>query len=1029
MTFRPAPLRAAAILAAVFIGARVVYRFLFDGMDAGGPVLLPLPSFRLPEPFAHVVLLGPVTTGGLWDAVASAIPIAAIILAFGVLNSLVDVSRGFAALARHGPFRGVARMLAIAWATLPALADSVRSVRFAFRLRGERFGARALVPVLERTLERASAIAAALELRGLGATVRHAVDPDCEHPVVVRDAVFSYGPRGLTRHEPVSASAPRWLIRHEPAPPPPERDGRTGDAVPVGVAVAGFAPGTATLTVITGATGAGKSTVLRGLAGLLSHVDGGSLDGLVDIAGLDRAQLPPRETARFVGVALQNPREAFATECVRDEIGLALELRGVASVIVAARVREVAERIGIERLLDRPVRGLSAGEATLVAIAAAVVEHPILLLVDEPLADLDTEARAHVVQVLDALAHDAGVCVVVAEHRAHAFAPVADAWFAIAEGVFQPATGPASSVTGSAPDASRSDAPAPAASRALAPGPPPALTARAVSVRRGDATLVRSADLDLHPGEIVALVGPNGAGKSSLLAALTLPERGADVTPAGRVALVPDASDDLFTRDTVAAELRAADRRSTGASARFSAYLGRDEVSVAALRPRHPRDLSLGERRCLALALQSAGDPAVLMVDEPTRGLDAAARGLVARALRTAADTGTAVIVATHDAAFAAALGARILPMRDGVAPAELPPRLGSQGEAESPLVERARNERAETPQADLTTSPRFDSLRSLNDPRVEAEIPLVERGRNDRAETPQADSETPPRFDSLSRHRAGRILPVAALAAANLVALAAFCWPLLATALPDDAQAAAPFAAMALAPLAAIAVAASLDGTVRSAHTIALLGVLAAVGAAVRMASTGVGGVEAVFILLILAGRAYGARFGLLLGVATIAISSVLWGGIGPWTPFQMFACAWVGAGAGLLPRRVRGWAEVWMLCAYGVVASYLFGLLMNLWFWPFAVGAGTGISYTPGGPLGQNLASFLVYSLITSTASWDTLRAITTVVGIVLVGRAVLAALRRAKPVAAPASPARTTIQDMRPTDRISGVSSRIS
>ncbi len=208
------------------------------------------------------------------------------------------------------------------------------------------------------------------------------------------------------------------------------------------------------------------------------------------------------------------------------------------------------------------------------------------------------------------------------------------------------------------------------------------------------------------------------------------------------------------------------------------------------------------------------------------------------------------------------------------------------------------------------------------------------------------------------------------------------------------------PVVAIALLPLAALVVLGLLDGTVRSAHTLALLGTLAAIGAAIRIVGTGVGGVEAVFILLILAGRAFGARFGLLLGMLTIALSSVMWGGIGPWTPFQMFACGWVGACAGLLPR-LRGWAEIGMLCLYGIVASYAFGLVMNLWFWPFAVGAGTGISYEPGAPLATNLASFLVYSLVTSTATWDTLRAITTVVGILVVGRAILSALRRAKPV----------------------------
>ena len=245
--------------------------------------------------------------------------------------------------------------------------------------------------------------------------------------------------------------------------------------------------------------------------------------------------------------------------------------------------------------------------------------------------------------------------------------------------------------------------------------------------------------------------------------------------------------------------------------------------------------------------------------------------------------------------------------------------------------------------------------------------------------------------------------------------------------AVPAQAQAAVPFAAFALAPLAVLVVLASLDGTVRSAHTLALLGILAAIGAAIRIVGTGVGGVEAVFILLILAGRVFGARFGLLLGVLTIALSSLLWGGIGPWTPFQMFACAWVGAGAGLLPRRSPrplrtpltprreppgAWArsrtaEIGMLVVYGIVASYAFGLVMNLWFWPFAVGTQTGISYEAGAPVGQNLSSFLLYSLVTSTLTWDTLRAVTTTIGLLVVGRAVLASLRRAKPAVPPSAP----------------------
>lgn len=918
MTFRPAPLRAAAALAAVFIAARVIYRILFNGAGIGEPVLLDLPAVPLPAPYAHVVLLGPVTAPGLREAVLSALPIAGMILGFGLLNAWVDVARGFVHLARGGPLQGLARTLVVAWAALPALSDAMASVRLAFRLRGERFGPRALVPVLERTLEHAGRVAAALELRGFGSRAAHQPVRGTEAPLLVRDAQF-----------------------------------RIGDAQ---VRVAGFTPSSGSITVITGPTGSGKSTILRGIAGLLSHVDGGEISGTVRVAGTDRATAPPRDTARLVGVVLQNPRAAFASTRVRDEIALALELRGMASVTAKARVLEVAEHIGVSALLDRNVSTLSAGEATLVAIAAAVVEQPALLLVDEPLADLDTAARGHVIAVLNALARDDGVCVIVAEHRAEALVPVADSWWTIDGGTLVPGAAPSASPTVAHPT------PVPDTGHA------PVLTAANLAVHRKVTPLVRDASLTLHRGEVVALVGPNGAGKSSLLVALALGEgRGGEgMVDGGRVALVPDASDDLFTRDTVAGELRAAERRARRRSDSRTADSMPEVSRLARLRgdagmplgQEHPRDLSAGERRILAIALQTMDDPQVLLIDEPTRGLDPAARTAVAAALRAAADSGAAVLIATHDLDFAHGLGARILPMRDGVVPSSVP--------------------------ADAPESPLPLPRQAGTGPRPRAIEPADTQGAERR------------------RHiRMPRGVELAVLAAANLLALAAFCWPLLAAALPEDAAAALPYAALAIAPLAAVAVVVSMDGSVRSAHTVALLGVLAAVGSAVRVASTGVGGVEAVFILLILAGRAFGARFGMLLGAATIALSSALWGGIGPWTPFQIFACAWVGAGAGLLPRRVRGKAELWMLGVYGILASYVFGLLTNLWFWPFAVGAGTGISYVPGAPLGTNLSSFLLYSLVTSTAGWDTLRGITTIIGIAVVGRAVLAALRRVKPV----------------------------
>lgn len=244
------------------------------------------------------------------------------------------------------------------------------------------------------------------------------------------------------------------------------------------------------------------------------------------------------------------------------------------------------------------------------------------------------------------------------------------------------------------------------------------------------------------------------------------------------------------------------------------------------------------------------------------------------------------------------------------------------------------------------------------------------------------------------------------ALIIASALALIAFAWPIVVSPADQKWIDAAPLIVFAVMPTLVVAGMLLLDSRVSSAKTLALLGVLAAIGAAVRIASTGVGGFEAVFIVVILAGRAYGARFGFVLGVLTIAVSSALWGGFGPWTAFQMFAVAWVAAGAGLIPlprplapgRRERR-REVLTLAVYGVIASYGFGALMNLWFWPLAVGPETSISYLPGADLGTNLSRFAIYTLVTSTLTWDTVRAITTGVGIAVFGSATLASLRRAR------------------------------
>lgn len=690
--FRVAPLRQAAILAAGFVVVRLVYRIVFHGVDGTGLVLLDLPVLRLPAPFAHVTLFGPITTGGLWSAVVSALPFAAVILAFGLVNACVDVSRLFVRGARGGPLRGTARVLVIAWATVPALADAVRQVALARRLRGERGGASLLVPLLERTVERAVAIAAAMEVRGF-ATAR-AVAGTGARAVELRGAALAHGDADASRRTD-APSAP---------PAAPAHDGAA--AWRLEVDELSLAAGA--LALIGGPTGSGKSTLLAGLSGLHTHFDGGRAQGTVRVAGIDRVAVPPRETAGIVGVVLQNPRLGFSAETVAAEIGFALEARGVAPAIVAARVAEAGRRVGIGELLGRDIRALSAGEATLVAIAAAVVDHPTLLLVDEPLADLDSDARARVVGLLGSLAHDEGLCVVVAEHRVGEFAGVADVRFAIEGGrvIPVPARRPTDSSSG---QKTAEPAPGSAVFRPLegarGPAATTALRARGVEVRHGATPAVVDASLELAAGEIVALAGPNGAGKSSLLVALALPRErglvlvdGVDVAglPRGRrraaIALVPEASDDLLCTTTVEGECRRADRAvraEAGATARrFLELVGAAPAARSRLLGQHPRDLSTGERRCLALAIQLAADASVLLIDEPTRGLEGRACELVARALRLVAARGTAVVFATHDLDFAASLASRTIAMRagrvapaDGIAAAAAPARDGSARE------------------------------------------------------------------------------------------------------------------------------------------------------------------------------------------------------------------------------------------------------------------------------------------------------------------------------------------------------------
>ncbi len=634
---RLATLRTAAVLAVGFVVLRVVYRVVFGGGSGGGILLLDLPIVPLGGPFAGIALLGPITTGGLLSAALGALPFAAVILAAGLLGVVVDLRALFTRGAVRGPVRSISRALVVAWSTFPALRDAVARVRLARRLRAERSLASLVVPILEQTVERAVALGASMEVRGFAATRR--AEPDRGRPAAIEDVALGFDGA--------------WTLD------------------PVDLRVV---PGT--LTLVAGATGSGKSTLLQAMSGVHQHVLGGDQDGRIAIGGVDRLTTPPRETAGFVGAVPQAVRLSFVAATVAEELGFALAVRGETPAAVRAEVGEAAARLGIPHLLDREVVALSAGEACLVALGTALVARPRLLLVDEPLADLDAAARPRVVALLGRLAHDDGVAVVVAEHALADWDGVADVRLTIADRTIR-----ASDRVAPAP------VPEPSAQRSR-PTPPSAPIARirALTVAHDARLAVDAADLDLVPGELVALRGPNGAGKSSLLQAMALPTARGTVEVAGvdvatlrgrarrsAVALVPEAFDDLLFETSVVAECRRADRRAAiaGTAALFLRLAGVPAVAAPELLQRHPRDLSVGQRLCLAIAIQLSARPAVLLVDEPTRGLDAVARSLVGDALRRAAEGGAAVVIATHDPVFAARVADRVVAMEGGrLAPA-----------------------------------------------------------------------------------------------------------------------------------------------------------------------------------------------------------------------------------------------------------------------------------------------------------------------------------------------------------------------
>ena len=409
------------------------------------------------------------------------------------------------------------------------------------------------------------------------------------------------------------------------------------------------------LVLLWGSSGSGKSTLLRVCNGLIPHFHGGVIGGSARVLGREVVRAPTRELARDVGFVFQDPELQAVYPSVERDAAFGLENLGVARGEMLRRVGDALEMCGIAHLRSRAVGTLSGGERQRLALAGVLAMRPRLLVLDEPLSQLDPEGSAALLATLHAAVR-AGTTVLVAEHRHHLVLERADRCLLMAQGRVTPCA------PGRPVETARAAAPRGSAL--------PELSWRLRDVSAGPAEVAVLHDLDLAggTGEVVALTGPNGSGKTTLLrtiAGLLPPLSGRVERRPGRIAYLPQNPSALLHRGTVRSEIAWTLRR-TRSAGRPDAVL--EELGLTAVADRDPRDLSTGQRQRAALASVLAGDPSLVLLDEPTRGMDDAARAALTAALARIADRGASAVVATHDPQLVSAVANRVVDLADGTA-------------------------------------------------------------------------------------------------------------------------------------------------------------------------------------------------------------------------------------------------------------------------------------------------------------------------------------------------------------------------
>jgi energy-coupling factor transport system ATP-binding protein len=452
------------------------------------------------------------------------------------------------------------------------------------------------------------------------------------------------------------------------------------------------------VALLVGPSGSGKSTLLRTTNGLVPHSSGGRFRGDVEVFGRSTRTHRPRDLADVVGFVHQDPEAQFVVDRVEHDVAFALENLGMDATAMRRRVEEVLDALGIAHLRGRSPGTLSGGEKQRAALAGALAAAPAALVLDEPTAMLDPQGADDVMAALARLNADLGTTVLLTEHRLERAAPLADRAFRLEAGRIVHEGAPAEVVVDypGAPTVTRlgrllgwdplpltvRDARA-AARRVPGPTTPPLragaglataaapgdvlLEVQGAAVALGGRTVLGGVDLQVRAGEVVAVLGRNGAGKTTLLrtlGGLQEPDRGRRLAHAG-VGLVPQDPSGLLSAATVRDELELTLRlRRIDDGGRVDRWLHR--LGIDHLAERSPRSLSSGERQRVAVAAIAVAEPAVLLLDEPTRGIDAPSADALERALAELAAEGRGAVLATHDVELAARCATRALVLAEG---------------------------------------------------------------------------------------------------------------------------------------------------------------------------------------------------------------------------------------------------------------------------------------------------------------------------------------------------------------------------